>query len=372
MWISLLHQLLLVYITGSTAAAKNKPAALRTRRVVFEEINPFVGAIDVYMGYRDALLRRISHRCITVVNNENQRLHGTDAKCEKHYRGHSAAFVCYNIFTAVLMQDKPVDFIHKFVRSRLAEYHALELIFDNLTIAGLKGAFDKLFPALNRNIFARVCVKYSSERDAIRKALKAKVADVIEQGAGALLYDCKEGKVPNKPLVSDDILVYFSLRCKGGKSLVPSEFEAILEAIRKEADMGKHFDDKCVGMAHFLYNIIGTNYNKNESGLATQALSYITSNYSPHLIEMMTQQHMLQGIRADDHNVIRTSAMDNIIYYTCGEASICEENLDRGESISNGDPHFVRAYLEAQRKNGMITGEEEADYLYTFYCNSDQ
>ncbi|KAI4293529.1 hypothetical protein PAPHI01_2803, partial [Pancytospora philotis] len=41
-------------------------------------------------------------------------------------------------------------------------------------------------------------------------------------------------------------------------------------------------------------------------------------------------------------------------------------------SISNGDPHFVRAYLEAQRKNGMITGEEEADYLYTFYCNSDQ
>ncbi|KAI4291042.1 hypothetical protein PAPHI01_0316 [Pancytospora philotis] len=346
MWLNASHRPLL-FFTATIAAATEK-------KIGFREINPFVGAIDTYTTFRDKVIDRMYSRCVTVVNDEKQIAHDNARRGMQRSRGIPISRSSYIIFATLLMQKEPVSFIHEFVKSRLVEYRMLELIFDDLSITGLEDAFDELFPALDRVVLDRIRAAYSSERDAIRQALKEEVAIVMKQSPSEFLRGAGD------EIISDDILTYFSLRCETKEHSRLDEFAAILEAIRSEVNEGSHSDAKCISISYFLYNIIGLRYNKEEHELSKLALRCITSSYSCNVIEMLTQQHTILGFSPHHQRATRICAMDKIIDYTC---------VNNAKYV---DPHFVRAYLDAQKKYGMIDNAEEVDFLYTFYDNTDQ
>ncbi|KAI4291046.1 hypothetical protein PAPHI01_0320 [Pancytospora philotis] len=363
MRLAALHQLLIV---GIAATARKRKAGPGSARKDFKDIDPFVGAIDTYLLFRDNLVKRMYQRCTTAVANQSRGARKPDAKGRVCLTKGSLVNVFYSIFATVLIHDDPVQFIHDFVKSQITEYRMLELIFEKLELHELESVIDSLVLALNSPQRDKIRSIYRSKRDAIMQALETKVTGVLRQSAHDFLGAAKDN------LVSEDLLTYFSLRCRYSKCTVPDTLDAILKAIRREVDEKGHSERKCISMAYFLHNIIASKYGRADFDLSTQALNYITSSYSKNLIEMLTQQHTMQGLSHESQNSLKVCAMVEIIEYTCGKTTGREANLVKGESLSRGDPHFVRAYLEAQRKYKLISEAEEAEHLYTYYCNSSR
>ncbi|KAI4292960.1 hypothetical protein PAPHI01_2234, partial [Pancytospora philotis] len=347
------YQVLSVFIIGMPAA-KKKLRASSTKRVVCEEINPFVGAIDTYLYFKDRLLERMYQRYITAMSKKKARTLEPTAKrrrCPKKRTFHN---MLYSIITYILMHDNPVVFIHSFVKSRLAEYHMLELMFERLDMGQLIKAFSTLTPDHDRTVLDKVLTNHCGKVDAIKQAMKELVAGKIKQSPSQFIGSSEER------MHSEDMLAHFSLRCGEGGYSIQQELIAILDAIYAEVEKGTRFYFKYKTMASFIYNIVVEKYRKRNIVLAGPALDYITSRYSKNFIYMLTRQYPVQGPKQDKQDTIKSRVMNRIISHTCSE------------DISRGDPCFVRGYLGAQRKKGMITEPQEAEYLYTYFCNNDQ
>ncbi|KAI4291048.1 hypothetical protein PAPHI01_0322 [Pancytospora philotis] len=97
----------------------------------------------------------------------------------------------------------------------------------------------------------------------------------------------------------------------------------------------------------FIHRLLSLQLEKDRSKpvIFSLALNHMASHYNRGFIELLTS------------SLVRNSNMGRILNYICAS------------NAKDADPHFVRGYLEAQRKNGKITEEQEVVYLHTYYSN---
>ncbi|KAI4291049.1 hypothetical protein PAPHI01_0323 [Pancytospora philotis] len=353
------HRLLALFITGIATAATDGSSMFERKEIKYASITPFRGALcGLYLDYN--ILRSMYQRSFDsyVEMTGTSKLHSSatlSTKC-----ANMAHWVVANIF----LREDPALFICEFFgHGRLAEWHMLSLIFDKLSQQELETAYRDLVPvmAMSRAEIARFQAKVRSETPRIKRDLKLVLDFMGAQSPADFIAQHHPDRTPK------DIIAYISLRCQRNAGSLRDELSAVLDAVyaRMKAlrsgtnssltngegmSLNRVFDiQEETVLTKLIYRLLGFQLENDKRGTAaiTPAFKCMASQYSRTFIELLSSP------------LIENRIKGAVINYAC---------------ISNAedaDPHFARGYLEAQRRNGMITEKQEVFLLCSYYRNCD-